>query len=198
MAVSVLGLAASSRRDGNSDLALHECLRGAADAGAGTEFFDCRSLKNITGCTGCNSCFKTGRCVIKDDMGPLYEKMLACDRLVFATPVFFMNTSWLGKTVIDRCQCLWSKKYVLKQPVFDPPRPERQGALIAVAATHGKNLFNGLLMTMKHYFDALELDYVENLLVRGVDLKGEILDHPTAMAEAYALGKRLGSPRGIG
>ena len=197
MTISVLGLATSTRRKGNSDLLLEECLRGAADAGARTELFDCRAMKNVTGCIACNACFKTGRCAVKDDMQPLFDKMLACDRLVFATPVFFMSCSWLGKIVIDRCQCFWANKYVLERPLFDPPREGRQGVLLAVAATRGRRLFDGLIVTMKHYFDALELDYAHNLFVRGVDGKGEVLEHPTAMTDAYALGGQLAAPQGL-
>jgi multimeric flavodoxin WrbA len=190
MAQEVLGLATSPRRDGNSDLLLRECLRGAADAGAHIELFDCRTLK-ITGCMECNACFKTGRCAINDDMQPLYDKMIACDRLVFATPMFFMTVGWRGKMVIDRCQCLWARKYVLKHPLYDPPRPDRKGVLLAVGATRGKKLFDGVQMVMKYFFDALEMTYAGNVLVRGVDAKGDILQRPEALAEAYELGKRL-------
>ncbi len=52
MTISVLGLATSPRREGNSDVLLDECLRGAADAGAETELFDCRSMEDIVGCVG--------------------------------------------------------------------------------------------------------------------------------------------------
>jgi hypothetical protein len=44
---------------------------------------------------------------------------------------------------------------------------------------------------MKYFFDALDMTFHRSLLYKEVDAKGEILQHPTAMAEAYALGKEM-------
>jgi hypothetical protein len=44
---------------------------------------------------------------------------------------------------------------------------------------------------MKYFFDALDLTFHRSLLYREVDAKGEILQHPTAMGEAFALGKEM-------
>jgi len=192
MPVTLLGISSSPRIDGNSELLLNEALRGAADAGADAQFLACRDLA-FTGCTGCNSCFKTGACVIQDDMQRLLASMIECDRLIFATPIFFMNVPWLGKMAIDRCQCLWARRYVLKLPLFDPPRPDRRAAVIAVGATGGKSLFNGLNLTMRHFLHALEMNHAADLHVRRVDAKGAILNHPTAMKDAYEIGRMLAS-----
>ena len=195
MPMSILGLAAGPRAGGNSDILLDECLRGAREAGAQVELVRCRDL-HFRGCIACNACFTTGECVLQDDMQGLYDKMIACDRLVFATPIFFMNTPWLGKMAIDRCQCLWARKYILKLPLFDPPRTGRQAAVIAVGATRGKSLFDGLMQTMQHVFQALELDHVADVLVRQVDGKGEIRKRPEVLEQAYELGRKLGAEEG--
>jgi len=44
---------------------------------------------------------------------------------------------------------------------------------------------------MKYFFDALDVMFYRSLLFKSIDAKGEILEHPTALAEAYALGKEL-------
>ena len=41
------------------------------------------------------------------------------------------------------------------------------------------------------FFDALDRTFDRALLYKGVDEKGEIRQHPTAMAEAYDLGKKI-------
>jgi len=38
------------------------------------------------------------------------------------------------------------------------------------------------------------MEYAEELLIRGVDEKGEILNHPEHLQAAYELGKRMGTP----
>jgi len=36
--------------------------------------------------------------------------------------------------------------------------------------------------------------FYRSLLFKSIDAQGAILEHPTALAEAYALGKELASP----
>jgi hypothetical protein len=44
---------------------------------------------------------------------------------------------------------------------------------------------------MKYFFDSLDITFYRSLLFKEIDAKGEILEHPTALAEALALGKEL-------
>jgi hypothetical protein len=69
--------------------------------------------------------------------------------------------------------------------------PLKKGAFICVGATKGVKLFDGPKLTIKYFFQAINAEYDEELLVRGVDKKGEIKDHPAALADAYELGKEL-------
>jgi hypothetical protein len=91
--------------------------------------------------------------------------------------------------MIDRCQSLWAKKYILKLPVS--PIAERKGVFISVAATRGKKLFDGVRLTVKYFFDAIDVAYSDELFVRGADEKGEVRDQPEALKAAYDLGQRL-------
>jgi hypothetical protein len=45
--------------------------------------------------------------------------------------------------------------------------------------------------TMKALFNVLELDYAGELLYPAIDNKGDILEHPTAIADARAAGQAL-------
>ena len=190
MSLKVLGLSASPRTKGNSDLLLREALAGAESEGAEVEHVALRDL-TIAPCVSCNACYKTGVCRVQDDYQAVFQKMLDADRLIFATPVYFMAVCAQGKLVIDRCQCLWSRKYVLKEPVFDIGKRYRRGMVIAVGGSKSKKMFDSIRMTMKYYFDVLEIDYVSNLFVNRVDEKGDVLKHPSAMQEARRLGMRL-------
>jgi len=190
MALKVLGISASPRERGNTDLLLREALRGAEAAGAEVEVVALRDLK-IGPCIECYRCARTGCCAVEDDYQAVYAKLLATDRLVFATPVFFMGPSAQAKLLIDRCQCLWARKYLLKQPLFaDGPR-DRRAMVIAVGGTKGKKMFECVRLTMKYFFDAAEFTYAANLFVNQVDGRAEILRVPRAMAEAARLGSAI-------
>ena len=189
MAPSILGIAGSPRKDGNSDLLLKEALRGADDAGAETELVALRDLA-LRPCIECNSCQRTGRCAIKDGMTPLFDKLLAADHLVFASPIFFVAVSAYAKAMIDRCQCFWSRKYILNLPLFDPPRP-RRGLFVGCCGWKQHWMFEGARRTAKALFNVLEIDYAGELLYHAIDDKGDILAHPTAMADALTAGAAL-------
>jgi multimeric flavodoxin WrbA len=187
--MKALGVHGSPRRGGNTELLLGEFLRGCRDAGAEVEEVFLRELK-ITPCLEIYACQKDGQCPIKDDMKPLYGKLIEADILAVASPIFFYAVSAHLKAMIDRCQALWARKYLLKQPV-GAGRTGRKGVFLAVGGAKGAKNFDGALLTMKYFFDALDLALDRSLLFKGVDAKGEILKHPTAMTEAYALGKKI-------
>ena len=189
MLLKVLGICGSPRREGNTAVLLGEALRGAREAQAEVEEVFLRD-KTISPCLEIYGCKRDGRCVIEDDFQEILEKMTEADALIVASPIFFYTVSAHTKILIDRCQSLWVKRYILQLPV-SPGRPRRKGAFISVGATQGKRLFDGVLLTMRYFFDALDADLTDSLLVRGVDEKGEILRHPSKIQAAYDLGQRL-------
>ena len=190
MAITVLGISTSPRLESNSDILLREALAGAEAAGARTEYLSLRGLR-IAPCAECGACSRTGICSIQDDYHGVLAKMLAADRLVFATPVFFMAVSAQAKLLIDRCQCLWSRKYILKQPVAPQGRSGRRALVIVVGGSRGKKMFESVGLTMKYFLDALDCACFGNLFVNQVDGPGDIRGRPRAMAEARRLGEAL-------
>ena len=187
--MQVLGIHGSPRRGGNTELLLKEFLRGCTEGGAGVEEVFLRELK-ISPCLEIYACKKDGECPIQDDMKPLYPKLVEADILAVASPVFFFAVSAHLKAMIDRCQALWARKYILRQAVA-PGRTGRKGIFLAVGGAKLEKIFDGPLLTMKYFFDVLDRTFDRALLYGGVDERGEIRQHPTAMAEAYALGKKM-------
>jgi len=177
----------SPRIKGNTDLLLDEALKGAQGQGAEVEKVIVDKL-NIAPCREYYGCVKDGNCVIRDDMDNIYPKLLDTDRVIVASPIFFYGLTSQVKALIDRCQALWARKYILKQSL---PDSARKGAFIAVGATRGRKLFDGSILTVKYFFQSIDVQYVDELLVPGVDKRGEIKEHPTALSDAFELGRRL-------
>lgn len=186
--MKVLGILGSPRREGNTEILLDEALRGASDHGGLCEKIILRDLK-ITPCLEIYKCAEDGVCAIQDEMQGLFPKIIQAERLILASPIFFYSVPALAKAMIDRCQSLWAKKYILKLPVS--PIAERKGVFISVAATRGKKLFDGVRLTVQYFFDAIDVAYSDELFVRGADEKGEVRDQPEALKAAYDLGQRL-------
>jgi multimeric flavodoxin WrbA len=184
--MKVLAVMASPRIKGNSDILLDEAIKGAQSAGAVVEKIVLDKLK-ITPCKELYTCLKDGTCPLRDDMTALYDKILATEAIIIATPIFFYTVSAQLMAFISRCQAFWSRKYVLKNLDI----PVKRGGFICVGATKGIRLFEGPKLTMKYFFQAINAEYKEELLIRGVDKKGEINDHPEYLTAAYELGKKL-------
>ncbi len=184
--MKLLGIMSSPRIGGNSDLLLDQALKGAQSAGALVEKIILERLK-ITPCKEIYHCLIDGTCPLKDDMQGLYPKILAADAIIVATPIFFYTVSAQLIAFISRCQAFWSRKFILKNLNI----PVKRGAFICVGATKGIRLFEGPKLTMKYFFQAINAEYKEELLIRGVDKKGEINDHPEYLTAAYELGKKL-------
>ncbi len=185
--MKILGIMGSPRLKSNTDLLLDEALSGAESQGAHVEKLIIDRLK-ISPCREYYGCLKDGNCVIRDDMDSVYPKLLEADIVIVASPSFFYGLSAQVKAMIDRCQAIWARKHILKQSL---PHEGRKGAFIGVGATSGPQLFDGSVLTLKYFFQTIGVKYTDELLVRGVDQRGEIVEHPKELAEALEMGKRL-------
>jgi len=158
------------------------------ETGATVEKIVLRDL-HISPCLEIYRCKDDGRCVIRDDFQKVHDKILDCQGLILASPIFFYTVSAHTKIFMDRCQSLWVKKYWIDKVPFGQWEPKRQGLFISVGATTGQKLFEGALLTVKYFFDVLDIKMGKTLLYRGLDLEGDVLNHPEYLEEAKAGGK---------
>ena len=188
--MKVLGIAGSPRRGGNTDLLVAEVMKGAASRGAEVRTIILNDLK-IAPCQHCDGCLETGRCKVDDDMQMVYRELEQADRLVLASPVYFMGVTAQTKAMIDRCQALWVRKYILKLPLSNNSQKKRRGIFISVGGTRSANLFQPALATVKSFFTSIDITYAGELLLPGLDERKAIVKHPDALRQAFLAGQRL-------
>ncbi len=194
MAVTVLGIAGSARRGGNTETLLDWCLDAARGEGAEVVKFRLCDL-DLRGCRACDACFRDGHCVQRDDMQTLYPYLRTAESIVVATPVYSMGMPGVPKIMVDRCQPFWALKYVLKQRISEPGAPERRGAFLSCAGTDLRHVFEGSQRTLRYLWHVLGVIPVGEALFPKVDAKGEILEQPEARRAVEEIGVRLGSRR---
>jgi multimeric flavodoxin WrbA len=187
----VLGLQGSPRKGSNTDILLSTFLDRAKKLGAGTEKISIAG-KKIEPCRECGNCERKGFCIIDDEMQDIYPLLRKADLVVMATPIFFYGATAQMKALIDRSQALWSRTYVYN--LKDPGRKWRKGFLLAVGATKGKNLFEGVNLTAKYFFDAVGASFDGTLGYREIEASGSIEKHPTALKEVEEKAEGLVSP----
>ncbi|MDH3359658.1 MAG: flavodoxin family protein [Desulfobulbaceae bacterium] len=188
--MKTLVLLGSPRKGGNTEVLLEWVLRGVAKAGGEVELIRLCELE-IQPCINCGGCDDTGICIIEDDMTPLYDKILAAQRIIMAAPIYFYGVPAQAKAFVDRTQSLWSRKKLLKKKGVWVEDPERKGFLVSVAATQGKRVFEGAILTMKYTCDAIGIGYGGEFVVRGIDDLGEMNTAVDELAKAEEAGKNF-------
>jgi multimeric flavodoxin WrbA len=186
--MNILILNGSPRKRGNTDLILEQIEAGIHRCGHQAEHINLAHL-DIHPCTGCGHCETEGQCIFNDDMTPLYDKIDAANRIVFGSPIYFYGVTAQAKAFIDRCQVLWSRKYLLGE--IKPEREYRRGYMVSVAAADGGKIFDGARVTVRYAFDAMDFTYSGELLVPAVDSKGAVADKHDKLEEAVQLGLEI-------
>jgi len=188
--MNIIAFLGSPREEGNTELLLREAVKGAEETGARVQIFRLNSM-NIMPCQNCGGCEETGTCIYNDDMTQIYEAIRNADRIILASPIFFLGVSAQTKGMIDRCQAFWCEKYLLKKPISEGP-DKRKGLLLLVGGMKGKIGTTGMECaenTAKAFFRTINVSEHKTLGYREIDAKGEILKHPAALKEAYEAGK---------
>ncbi|MGE5579109.1 MAG: flavodoxin family protein [Bacillota bacterium] len=187
--MKILAFAGSPRRNGNTRILLNAFVEECASKGHELELIDLTNPArwDINPCLGCDRCV-SGRCIRNDSMQDLYPRIREADAIVLASPVYFYGLPAQVKAMIDRCQLFYNQKYRRKEPVRTRPC---KGFFISCGATHGAKLFDGAILTVKYWFDALDVQYAGDALFHGIDEPGEVRKHPEALRVARALADHL-------
>lgn len=189
----VLIVLGSPRKNGNSETLVQALVKGlTAERQCEIEYIRLNTL-NMAPCVGCGGCDKSGSCVVHDDMQALYHKVDEADRMIMTSPVYFYGISAQCKIFIDRFQSRWSRKY--RQGVIYREGEGRKGYFVSTAAMQSKKVFEGGLLTVKAMFNSIELAFGGELLVGGVDERGDIAKKTDELQRAEEFGADIG--RGI-
>jgi len=187
--MKIIAFLGSPRKDGNSELLLRESIRGIEESGLKVQIFNLNEM-NISPCQSCGGCEDTGVCVYDDDMTQIHGSIREASRIILASPIYFFGVSAQVKIMIDRCQCFWCEKYLLKRPI-----PEgtygRKGLLLLVGGQKREIGIQCAEATVKAFFRTVSVPEHETLGYLSVDAQGTIVNHPTALSDAYRAGKKL-------
>ncbi len=186
----IVAIFGSPRRKGNTARLLDQAVAGAREAGAEVETIVLRDLK-LSPCLEIYSCKQGGECRIRDDFQRVRDQVLTCGGLILASPIFYYAVTAHTKILMDRFHSLWVKKNWTGPQPAALKIPRRKGLFISAGATRGKRLFEGTLLSVRYFFDTLDMDLWEALLYRGLEFEDDVLKHPDYLQEAYRAGKEL-------
>lgn len=187
----IIAFQGSPRPGGNTEVLLNETLKPLHEVGHDIRVFQLNSMI-IKPCQDCGGCIKTGICIHKDDaMCGIYDAIKEADRIILASPIFFSSVSAQAKAMIDRCQSFWCEKYLMKKEIQAGPHG-RKGLLLLVGGMKKEGSQKCSEETAKAFFRTVSVPEHKVLYYLGIDAKGDILKHPTALKDAYEAGQELG------
>ena len=173
-------ISTSLRKDSNSERLAKEFGLGAKEAGNIVETASLRG-KDIRFCIGCMTCQNTHRCVLKDDSLEIVDRIKEADVLVFATPIYYYEMAGQMKTLLDRCNPLYSTDYKF-----------REVYMIATAAEDDERAMDRAVGGMEGWiecFPGVKLSGV--LRGTGLDGRGEAGKNAGWLKKAYEMGKTI-------
>jgi len=184
---TVLDVAGSARREGNSDAVLEAALDALRERGADVSVLYPYRM-SITPCRSCNACWETGRCVIRDEMQDLYPRFDAADHVVVAAPLYFTSLPGHLKVLVDRFQAHWVRTYRLKQG----PRARRRGMFLCVGAMDRERYYRCTLTIVKTWLSCLNMACAVSRFYGGVDAPDALVRaRPEYLADARTAAAEL-------
>ncbi|MDO9550107.1 MAG: flavodoxin family protein [Methanoregula sp.] len=192
MGKKIIALLGSPLSDGNTAKLLDRALKGAEDAGCTVEKIEVGSL-DLQGCTEMMFCKDHETCIMDDDMQQVYPKFKEMDSLIIATPIMTMGIPGKLKSMMDRFQVFYMAKYMRKKSfIAKERRAERKGLFICISGMKVPEVFVGAKLTVRGFFDTIDCQYTDELLISDMDTIRDVTAHPELLEAAYQKGYALG------
>lgn len=192
MSKKIIGVLGSPLTEGNTAQLLDMALKGASDAGCTVEKISVNSL-DFQACMEMMFCKDHETCIMDDDMQQMYQKFKEMDGIILATPVMTMGIPGRLKSFMDRFQVFFMAKYVRNKPFFNKERRmERKALFICISGMDIPEVFVGVKMTVRAFFDIIDCQFHDELLINGMDTIVDIKTQPALLDAAYKKGYRLG------
>lgn len=139
----IIGLSCG-KKNGNCETFLKAAAMGAEEFGVETEIIRAMSLK-VLPCRGCQVCFETGKCILKDDVDWILEKTMVEDAgLIVSVPCYHIRANAYFICINDRML------HVQRHNV-DVLKKTRVGAIIGVGGS-GYDAWASLNLTTANIF----------------------------------------------
>lgn len=179
--MNILAISGSPRRGGNTEVLIDKVLEGASSIGAATGKIILNDL-DFNACQECENTKGNGECIVDDDMQKVFQEVERSDVVIVGSPIFFGSISAQTKMMIDRYQCYW---------MAGIKGDQKKGAFISVSAKNRYDFFQNAKKIVCNFFATINADYKHELLLSGVENKGDVKALDGALQRAFDIGKDL-------
>lgn len=190
---AILGISATPRKGGNSDVMTQAILEAAAAQGHTTQFVALRDY-DYSSCIGCEKCRVHKRCVpLNDGMQELYPLIQDSLGLVVVTPVHNYNMTALLKAFVDRMYCYYDFESGVPRPWSSRLAGQGRKAVIACMGEQKEEKDLGItLPATRMPLEALGYEVLDELGGLLVFAPGKVCEQEATMARCAGMGQQLG------
>ncbi|MDA3957038.1 flavodoxin family protein [Oceanispirochaeta sp.] len=191
--MKVLAVLGSKRTKGNTASLIEQALIPFQEL----DYFSGETLflgdMEFDGCTGCEGCARSNRCVIDDDMQHAYSLLREADAVIIGSPTYFYNVTSDMKKFIDRCYCFSSynpKDRSVWTAEFDSG-PRKFAGFISICEQNSVDDMGYTPQILQKSFESLGFRTVFNQKVLHCFKAGEVKSRTEAMESAQSNGRKL-------
>jgi multimeric flavodoxin WrbA len=136
----LLGFNGSPKPDSNLRRIIDMMLK---ESGKDYRIYDLAQM-NIKPCMGCVKCAKSNRCVMEDDMFPLYDKIVESEAIVVGAVVYFRKANGFTHNFLERLFPLRHR---------DPQTMGKPAVSVAVGGNEAKIVSDEISYHLNSYFN---------------------------------------------
>jgi len=120
----------------------------------------------------------------------IYSRIRSVDAIVLASPIFFMGVTAQTKAMIDRCQCFWVERFVMKRRAYEGRRRPK-GLFISCAGGSKPIVFEPAIHVVKAFFSAIDYEYAGEVVLPHTDDPDVAVRRTAALQAARSAGERI-------
>ena len=151
--MKVLLVNGSPKANGNTAFALYQMAEVFADQDVETEIIHLGN-QVIRGCTGCGTCYKTGKCVFDDIVNEFALKFQEADGMVLGSPVYYASANGTLVAFLDRL--FYSTRFDKRMKVGASIAVARRGSCSATLDQLNKYFtISGMPVASSHYWNMI-------------------------------------------
>jgi len=190
--MKVLGIVGSRRKNGNTAYLVQQALQAIESIEVETELIFLGDY-NIRGCTGCEGCKDTYKCVIMDDMQKIYPLIMESDGIILGSPTYFYNITADMKAFIERFYCfqvfaeddrsVWSS--------INEALGGKYAVVISICEQNDEKDMGFTAEAMSKPLEGLGYRVVETVKILKLFKKGDALENQNALEQVKRAGHKL-------
>lgn len=181
----IVAVVASPIVGGNSDTIVSAVTDGAMGLSTNIiELFRLDKFRSLRGCSACNECKKTGRCIHNDEIQEILDSVREADVVIVSTPVYFNEVASQYKVLEDRMYSFYNK---------DSSHNITAGkkAVIVVTCSDSVNVADKVADRMGTTLENLGFEVTDKLLFFDEDRTKHANDDADLIARARVVGSKF-------